>query len=142
MVFGAFDGLHPGHLNFFRQAKKYGDFLVVSIGLDDNVKKFKGKKPLFNEDERLDLVRSCSLVDKAVLGDKDEKDFFNHIKKERPHFICLGYDQWAKQNYVKEELKKCGLLETQVVRLSSWQPVRAKSTKIKKRWTKGESPLL
>ena len=45
MVFGAFDGLHPGHLDFFRQAKEYGDTLVVSVGTDKNVEKIKGKKP-------------------------------------------------------------------------------------------------
>jgi FAD synthetase len=142
MVFGAFDGLHPGHFDFFRQAKKYGNFLVVSVGLDKNVKKFKGKKPLFREGERLDLVRNCRLVDKAVLGDREEKDFFNHIKKEEPRVICLGYDQWASQDYVLEGLEKVGLLKTRVLRLSSWQPKLAKSKKIKKRWIKGESAIL
>jgi len=141
MVFGAFDGLHPGHLNFFRQAKKYGNFLVVSVGLDINVKKFKGKKPLFSERERLDLVKNCRLVDKAVLGEKDQKNFFNHIKKENPSVICLGYDQWATYDYVLDELQKYGLSNTRVLRLSPWRPKLAKSTKIKKRWIEGKSVI-
>jgi len=142
MIFGAFDGLHPGHLDFFRQAKKYGDFLVVSVGLDANVKKIKGKKPLFGQDERLDLIKNCRLVDKAMLGGREEKYFFNHIKKEAPSVICLGYDQWASHYYVLKELQKIGLFKTRVVRLSPWQPKLAKSTKIKRRWTKGESAIL
>ena len=42
MVFGAFDGFHPGHLDFFKQARAYGDILVVSVGTDRNVEKIKG----------------------------------------------------------------------------------------------------
>src|SRR3989344_7690737 len=94
MVFGAFDGFHPGHLDFFKQARAYGDVLVVSVGTDRNVEKIKGKGPLFNQDERLDLVASCRLVDKAVMG--SEVDFNHHIKFIEPDIICLGYDQWAK----------------------------------------------
>ena len=29
IVFGSFDYIHPGHLNFFEQAKSYGDYLIV-----------------------------------------------------------------------------------------------------------------
>ena len=41
MVFGTFDGLHKGHLNFFKQAKKLAQksFLIVSIARDLNVLK-------------------------------------------------------------------------------------------------------
>src|SRR4030067_1906811 len=95
MVFGAFDGLHPGHLDFFRQAKRYGDFLIVSVGTDKNVKKIKGKKPLFNQDERLDLVAMCKKVDQAVLG--TETNFYKHIRDHEPDVFCLGYDQWATE---------------------------------------------
>ncbi|KKR77928.1 MAG: FAD synthase [Candidatus Curtissbacteria bacterium GW2011_GWA1_40_9] len=57
MVFGAFDGVHPGHVDFFRQAKEFGGLLVVSVGLDRNVEKIKGEKPLFSESERLEVIR-------------------------------------------------------------------------------------
>ena len=94
MVFGAFDGLHPGHLNFFEQARSYGDKLIVSVGTDRNVEKIKGKKPLFSQVERLALVDNCKLVDKAVIGAED--NFFENIASYEPDVICLGYDQWAK----------------------------------------------
>ena len=41
MVFGTFDGLHEGHLDFFRQAREYGDYLIVAVARDVNVKKIK-----------------------------------------------------------------------------------------------------
>ncbi|HEY4500387.1 MAG TPA: adenylyltransferase/cytidyltransferase family protein, partial [Candidatus Paceibacterota bacterium] len=46
MVFGTFDILHPGHLYFLRAAKKLGDYLIVSLARDVNVRKIKGRKAL------------------------------------------------------------------------------------------------
>jgi len=130
MVFGAFDGLHPGHLDFFKQAKKYGDFLICSIGTDTNVRKIKGKKPLFTHHERLNLVSLIKLIDKAVLG--AEKDFYSHIMEHKPDVICLGYDQWADVVEVKRKLKGVGLINTEVVRLKPYLEKKAKSTIVKK----------
>ncbi len=131
MVFGAFDGLHPGHLDFFKQAKKYGDFLIVSVGTDKNVAKIKGKKPLFHEQERLSLVASCALVDRAVLG--AEENFYEHIASLKPDVICLGYDQWAREDEVLGELDRVGLAQTQIVKLMPYKADRAKSSIAKKR---------
>lgn len=137
MVFGAFDGLHPGHFDFFKQAlhragsgqaKKY---LIVSVGTDKNVQRLKGKRALFSQEERLALVRGCRIVDQAVLG--AEKDFYKHIRQYSPDVICLGYDQWASVKDVKEGLAAVGLLRTQVVRLRPYKPLIAKSTLVKKK---------
>lgn len=129
MVFGAFDGLHPGHLDFFKQAKKYGDFLVVSVGTDKNVAKIKSRPPLFNQTLRLTLVSACKIVDKAVLG--SEKDFYQHIKNYKPDVVCLGYDQWAGEEDVKQDLSAVGLSDTRVVRLKAFRVTKAKSTIVK-----------
>lgn len=131
MVFGAFDGLHPGHLDFFRQAKKFGDFLIVSVGTDKNVERIKGRKPLFNQKERFGLVSQLNIVDKAVLG--AQKDFYVHIKKYSPDVICLGYDQWAREEEVKGELLGVGLAKTKVARLKPYKINRAKSTQLKRK---------
>lgn len=131
MVFGAFDGLHPGHIDFFNQAKKFGDYLIVSVGTDKNVEVIKGKKPLFNQQERLELVSSLLVVDEAVLG--AEEDFYKEIKKYSPDVICLGYDQWASEEEVRAELEGVGLPKTKVVRLKPHKTARAKSTIVKKK---------
>ena len=70
MVFGTFDILHKGHLDFFKQAKKYGDYLIVAVARDDTVKKVKGKLPCLNQKKRLSMVRNIAAVDKAVFGRK------------------------------------------------------------------------
>lgn len=130
MVFGAFDGLHPGHLDFFKQAKKYGDFLIVSVGTDKNVAEIKGKTPLFNQKERLALIASVGLVDKSVLG--AERNFYEEIRRHKPHIICLGYDQWATEDDARVELDKVGLKKTKVIRLKPYKVSKAKSTIVKK----------
>lgn len=126
MVFGSYDGLHPGHLDFFKQAKELGDYLIVSVGTDLNVEKFKGRKPLFTQDERLELISNLKIVDEAVMGAAN--DFYLEIQIHGPSFICLGYDQWAKEEEVLAELSKVGLSDTKVVRMNAYQKDRAKST--------------
>ncbi|MBI4037566.1 adenylyltransferase/cytidyltransferase family protein [Candidatus Curtissbacteria bacterium] len=130
LVFGAFDGLHIGHLDFFRQAKKFGDYLIVSVGTNKNVESFKGKAPLFSQAERLELVNELAIVDKAVLGAED--DFYGAIRGLSPDVICLGYDQWAAEEEVRRELDGVGLTKTKIVRLKPYKKSRAKSTIVKK----------
>lgn len=130
MVYGTFDVLHPGHIDFLRQAKKLGSFLVVSVSRDLNAKKFKGRAPVFGEHERLAVIESIRYVDKAVLGDKYY--YLKHTLKERPDIIALGYDQRAYEKHLKADVKK-GKLKTKIIRLKPYRSKRFKSTVYKKR---------
>lgn len=110
MVFGTFDGVHPGHLNFFKQAKNFikNSFLIVSIARDENVFKIKGKYPDKNEKERLCLVRECKIPDKVILAGK--KEYLSHILKEKPNIIALGYDQKAYVKELRRDIKNLSAL--------------------------------
>ena len=92
LVFGIFDGVHPGHRAFLRQAKTWGDFLVVAVGQTSATKKFKGKVPKYSLRERTAFVRDIESVDKIVPGDKKQGNY-EVIEREEPGVICLGYDQ-------------------------------------------------
>lgn len=127
LVFGTFDGLHPGHLNFLNQARKKGDFLIVVVARDKTVKKLKGHWPKFNEKERVGILKSLKFVDKAVLG--DEKNPYKIIKKIKPQVICLGYDQKFFVDNLKEELKKLKL-KTKVFRLKAFKPKKYHCSKL------------
>src|SRR3989344_8745553 len=78
MVFCTFDGLHAGHLDFFRQARKLApnSFLIVSVARDRNVFRIKGSLPVLNEKARRSLLQNCALVDKVALSG---------IKNHLPH---------------------------------------------------------
>lgn len=120
MVFGTFDGLHEGHINFFKQAKNLvkNSYLVVSVARDKNVLKIKGKKPEFSEGARLILVKKNNLVDKAVLAGRSK--YLVHILKEKPDIIALGYDQKAYVQNLKKDLKNRGIL-AKIVRLKPYK---------------------
>ena len=110
MVFGTFDGLHKGHLNFFWQARKLAvdSFLVVSIARDKNVIKIKGKSPFLTEKKRMILLKKCKLADKVILS--GIKNHIPHIAKENPDIIALGYDQKVYVENLKRDLKNKGIL--------------------------------
>jgi len=120
MVFGTFDGLHKGHINFFKQAKLLADssLLIVSIARDKNVKKIKNKKPKLSEKERFNLVKKCNLVNRVVLAGKS--NYLEHILKEKPDIIGLGYDQKAYVKELKNDLNKKNIL-IKIVRLKPYK---------------------
>lgn len=127
MVFGTFDILHPGHRNFFRQARTLArrPWLIVSVARDHNVKKIKGRKPLRTEQQRLAAVRRNRLVNQAVLG--AQNDYLSHILKFQPAVIALGYDQKAYTGALRQKLAARGL-KLKVRRLKAFQPGRFKSS--------------
>jgi FAD synthetase len=132
MVFGTFDGLHPGHVNFFKQAKKLApnSFLIVSIARDENVAKIKGKNPMFPEKKRLDLVKKNKFADKVVLAGKAK--YLPHILKEKPDIIALGYDQKAYVQELKKDLKNKHIL-IKIMRLKPYKEKIYKNHLLKKR---------
>ncbi len=109
LVFGTFDGVHKGHLNMLNQARRLSKnpFLIVSIARDQNVLKIKNKLPFNNEKKRQNLIKKTKLADKVILGSLN--NYLDHIVKENPQFIALGYDQIHYTENLKKELKKRGI---------------------------------
>lgn len=128
MLFGTFDILHSGHLNLFYQARKFAKKLIVVVARDINVEKVKHKKPVFNEKERVEILKNIRLVDEVLLGNKVNP--YKIIKRVNPDIIALGYDQ---KEYVKnlDNFLKKNKLSTKIIRLKSYQPAKYKSHKIR-----------
>ncbi len=123
MVFGTFDGVHKGHENFFRQAKKIvkkplKSFLIVSVARDRNVLRIKKQSSILNEKKRLALIKKYKIVDKVVLSGLDKH--IPHIAKEKPDIIALGYDQRDYVKNLKKDLKNKGIL-VKIVRLKPYK---------------------
>jgi len=128
MVFGTFAVLHPGHLYFFKKAKRFGEKLIVVVARDTTVYKIKGFLSKLDERARKELVGAIKFVDEAVLGDK--KDWYKMILKYKPDVICLGYDQQIPKNF-SAELEKRGV-RAKIFRLKSYKSRKYKSSKILK----------
>lgn len=68
-VSGTYDLLHPGHVHFFELCKEYGNVLVVGVGCDADIKRYKGEtRPILAEHERLGLVAALEVVDYAFIS--------------------------------------------------------------------------
>lgn len=129
MVFGTFDILHLGHLDFFAQAKRNSDYLIAIIARDYYVQKAKGAKPKNDEKKRLSTVRKSNVVNKAILGSKTH-NFYRTIRTYKPQKIALGYDQKPTLNQLKKDLRKHRLSNIEIIRLKPHNPNKYKSSKI------------
>ena len=126
IVFGTFDVIHPGHTHMLREAKTYGDYLIVVVSRDQITTEVKGKNPLFNENSRLEAVKQLRIADKVRLGNLGP-DKYLAIREEKPDVIALGYDQVAFVDKLKENIDS----QIEVVRLTAFKPEVYKSSKIK-----------
>lgn len=128
LVFGTFDFLHLGHLDFFRQAKRYGDRLVIVVARDKTVERVKGCRPIHSENTRLENVRRVFFIDRAILG--RIRDPYDVIEEVKPDVICLGYDQKAFTENLQENLVRRHL-SPRIIRLKPFHPEKYKSSRLR-----------
>ncbi len=129
MVFGTFDMLHKGHINFLEQAKKCGDELVVVVARNSNVKEIKGAEPLHNMEERIESVKGLKIADKVIAGKKG--NYFDIVWEESPDLICLGYDQESRgiEKAIKDKIgNESKSKEIGVIRLKPYKADKYKTT--------------
>lgn len=135
LVFGTFDGLHEGHLNLFKQARQYGEHIIVVVARDSTVLKNKGRFLRFNEQERLGKVKECGLVNEALLGTENHDthyDSYELIGEIKPDVVCLGYDQAQFKDKLREELKRMDLENVEIIVLEPHKPEMYKSSILNK----------
>ena len=59
------DLFHYGHVNFLRQARQCGDYLLVGVHADETVMSYK-RRPILSMGERVASVEGCRYVDEVV----------------------------------------------------------------------------
>ncbi len=133
LVFGTFDLLHPGHLSFLRQARKLGKELYVVVARDENSKKLKGRKPIQNEQFRLNAIAKLPFVTRALLGQKEINHRYKLVKEINPGIIALGYDQFLMTTTLKNDLIALGLNNIIIKRLKPYQAHLYKSSILRKK---------
>ena len=130
MVFGTFDMVHIGHVDFFRQARALSKrpHLIVSVARDKVVERIKGSRPRRNEKQRKSLVERNTLVDEVVLG--QEEGYLEHIVDAKPDIIALGYDQSGEYvDCLERDLLNFGK-KIKIVRLKAFNPEKYKTSKL------------
>ena len=123
LVFGTFDLLHQGHIDFLKQASGLGNELTVVVARDENVHLIKNRWPKWIEQVRLDKVRELKIVDKALLGNKHLT--YDLVTEINPEVIGIGYDQAVDMDKLKQ------IYKGEVVRLRPFKEEIYKSSKLK-----------
>ena len=59
------DLFHMGHINMFKQARQFGDYLIIGIHSDKTVESYK-EKTIFSELDRYEIIKNCKLVDEII----------------------------------------------------------------------------
>src|SRR3990172_13154540 len=59
------DLFHYGHVEFLKQAKQMGDYLIVGIS-DDTATEMLKRRPIMTLEERIRSVKECKYVDEVI----------------------------------------------------------------------------
>ena len=93
---GCFDLIHLGHVKYFRYAKAQGDLLVVAINTDQSIRRLKGdKRPIINEDDRINVLEELESIDYLVRFDDDTP--LSLIEQIKPDVLVKGADYQKEQ---------------------------------------------
>ncbi len=109
---GTFDLLHPGHILYLSEASKMGDELYVIVARESMIR--HKPKPIIPDEQRLKMVGSLEIVDKALLG--SDTDIFDPIMEVQPDIIALGYDQGFDTEKLEKDLHERGF-DCKVIRV-------------------------
>ena len=110
---GAFDPLHAGHVQYFRDAAKAfpGYLTICAIASDDDIRA-KGREPLLDQRSRAQVVQALKTVDLVLLKTEPTEHI---IGKLQPAVYIKGAD-WEGR-LPPEQLAACALHHVQIVYL-------------------------
>ena len=98
---GCFDLLHPGHVDYLRQSRSYGDVLMVGINSDASIQRLKGKsRPICPLVDRMEMLAALEAVDFVVPFDEDTPEAL--IREVSPQVLIKGED-WKDKGVVGRE---------------------------------------
>lgn len=105
---GYFDPLHQGHLELFFLAKKLGTKLIVIVNNDYQASLKKGFA-FMPEKERLAVVSSLKMVDRAVLSIDKDRTVCQTLASLKPDIFAKGGDSVLTNVPEKEICDKLGI---------------------------------
>jgi len=144
LVTGGFDPLHSGHIDYFKSAKEYGDYLIVGLNSDDWLKRKKGK-PFMTYNERTAIVSQLSVVDEIITFDDSDDTASDAIRQTlskypNDEYIFANGGDRTKDNIPEMEvfhprLKfEFGVGGTNKINSSSWILDEWKTQKTERDW--------
>lgn len=121
---GVFDLLHAGHIEHLKQARAFGERLVVSVVADKHV--WKPNRPLVcDQEERMTLLAAVRYVDEVILCNAPGPEVV--IYELRPDVYVRGSD------YVGRPMPEDGILKELGVQVRHTVSVPPRTTDIVER---------
>jgi cytidyltransferase-like protein len=98
-VSGCYDLLHGGHVQFLRQAKELGDYLIVCLPSDKVVANHRKRNASLPLEQKLELFRELRCVDQVCIGEDETPglNFASVFKSLRPDVLAVGTDDRFEQ---------------------------------------------
>ncbi|MCB1187185.1 D-glycero-beta-D-manno-heptose 1-phosphate adenylyltransferase [bacterium] len=90
---GVFDLLHPGHIEQLRQARSFGDVLIVGINTDESVRRLgKGEleRPILPLEDRITMLEALRMVDAVAPFEEDTP--YELLQLIQPDVLVKGAD--------------------------------------------------
>jgi len=101
ITFGTFDVFHVGHLRILERAREMGDYLLVGVSTDGLNLFKKGRYPVYNEVERLEIIRSLRCVDSVFFEESMELKR-HYIETHEADVLVMGDDWQGKFDEFKD----------------------------------------
>ena len=80
LVTGGFDPIHSGHIEYFKEASKLSDFLVIGLNSDEWL--INKKQQVFQDwDERANIIKHLNMVSMVIDWDDSDKTACGAIEK-------------------------------------------------------------
>ena len=96
MTNGCFDIIHPGHVQYLKEAKALGDRLLVAVNTDESVARLKGPtRPINPLDHRMAVLAGLESVDWVVPFGEDTPERL--ICRLLPDVLVKGGDYTIEQ---------------------------------------------
>ena len=115
IVSGYFNPIHKGHIEYFHNAKKKADKLIIIVN-NDYQRNLKGSKQFMDEGERLLIINELKVTDYSYIAiDKDRsvrqtiKKIFNELGCDYELYFANGGDQSNEEVPEKEICDKLGV---------------------------------
>ena len=120
-VSGCYDIIHAGHIEFFKEALKQGDKLVVCIPSDEVLYQYKKRRPSIPIEHKIEILNNISFIDEVVIGgnlDKNGLNFKDIIVKISPDVLVVTSDD----KFEKSKRKFCTKHNIGYVKLEKTPP--------------------
>ena len=104
ITFGTFDVFHVGHVRVLNRAAEFGDRLLVGVSSDQLNQAKKGRRPVFTQEERMEIISNVKSVHGVFLEESLELKR-QYVEEHKADVLVMGDDWTGKFDYLHDICK-------------------------------------